>query len=280
MFTKILSTYVKKFIEALLILLYHHNSTGLRFRRSPAGTPADAPQPNNIAVLAQGREMRRSGLQTADENDLIARAALGDREAFGALYERYVFRVFRHVYHLADCDPHTAEDITAQTFLKALEAIHRYERRGVPFLAWLLRISYNLTMNHKKSRATATTLLPDTFDIEGDAPSPEQSCEARIDDQGVWEGVRNLRGDQRHVIVMHFLDDLSYSDIASVLGKSIGAVRVIQHRALSALRHWMEREMAGRPHHRLPGERRPQARLGRRSSIVRRRKSRLGQPLI
>src|SRR3972149_2090427 len=96
--------------------------------------------------------MRRSSLQKADDTELIAGAAKGDREAFGALYERYVFKVFRHVYYLTG-NLHTAEDLTAQTFLKALEAIHRYEMRGVPFLAWLLRIAYNLTVNHRKVRA-------------------------------------------------------------------------------------------------------------------------------
>ena len=84
--------------------------------------------------------MGRSNLQKTDDGKLIAHAAKGDREAFGTLYERYVFRVFRHVYYLTS-DTHAAEDLTAQTFLNALEAIPRYEMRGVPFLAWLLRIA-------------------------------------------------------------------------------------------------------------------------------------------
>src|SRR4030067_464388 len=103
--------------------------------------------------------MRRSTLQETDDGELIAGAARGDREAFGALYERYVFRVFRHVYYLTS-DPHTAEDLTAQTFLNALEAIPRYEVRGGPFLAWLLRIAYNLTLNHKKARKNGTGPRP------------------------------------------------------------------------------------------------------------------------
>lgn len=186
--------------------------------------------------------MRRSNLQEADDNRLIARAAKGDREAFGALYERYVFKVFRHVYYLTN-DPHTAEDLTAQTFLNALEAIPRYEVRGVPFLAWLLRIAYNLTVNHKKVRSNGTQPLPETVEIEGTRYSPEESCEAKADGERVWEGVRRLRGDQRQVIVMRFIDGLSYSDIAKVLGKSIGAVRVIQYRALCALRRRLEDDL-------------------------------------
>ena len=183
--------------------------------------------------------MRRSNLQEADDSELIARAAKGDREAFGALYERYVFRVFRHVYYLTS-DPHTAEDLTAQTFLNALEAITRYEMRGVPFLAWLLRIAYNLTVNHRKVRKNGTAPLPEGLEIEGTSYSPEASCEAKADGERVWEVVRRLRGDQRQVIVMRFIDGLSYPDIARVLGKSIGAVRVIQYRALCALRLRLE----------------------------------------
>jgi len=186
--------------------------------------------------------MRRSNLQEADDSELIACAARGDREAFGALYERYVFRVFRHVYYLTS-DPHTAEDLTAQTFLNALEAIPRYEMRGVPFLAWLLRIAYNLTVNHRKVRKNGTAPLPEGLEIEGTTYSPEASCEAKADGERVWEGVRHLRGDQRQVIVMRFIDGLSYPDIARVLGKSIGAVRVIQYRALCALRRKLEDDL-------------------------------------
>ncbi len=179
--------------------------------------------------------MRRSNLQKTDDSGLIARAAKGDRAAFGALYERYVFRVFRHVYYLTS-DTHTAEDLTAQTFLNALEAIPKYELRGVPFLAWLLRIAYNLTVNHKKVRSNGTAPLPEAVEVQGTLYSPEAACEAKADGEQVWEGVRRLKGDQRQVIVMRFIDGLSYPDIAKVLGKSIGAVRVIQYRALCALR--------------------------------------------
>jgi RNA polymerase sigma-70 factor (ECF subfamily) len=186
--------------------------------------------------------MCRSDLQGTDDSELIARAAQGDREAFGALYERYVFRVFRHVYYLTS-DPHTAEDLTAQTFLNALEAIPRYEVRGVPFLAWLLRIAYNLTLNHRKVRNNGTAPLPEALEVQGTIYSPEASCEAKADGERVWEGVRRLRGDQRQVIVMRFIDGLSYPDIAKVLGKSIGAVRVIQYRALCALRRRLEDDL-------------------------------------
>ncbi len=186
--------------------------------------------------------MRRSNLQETDDSELIACAAKGDRETFGALYERYVFKVFRHVYYLTG-DSHTAEDLTAQTFLNALKAIPRYEVRGVPFLAWLLRIAYNLTVNHKKVRQNGAGPLPEAVEVQGTLYSPEASCEAKVDGKRVWEEVRKLRRNQRQVIVMRFIDGLSYADIATVLGKSIGAVRVIQYRALCTLRRRLEDDL-------------------------------------
>ena len=187
--------------------------------------------------------MRRSSLQETDDREVIAQAARGDREAFGRLYERYVFKVFRHIYFLTN-DSQLAEDLTAQTFLNALEAIPRYEMRGVPFLAWLLRIAYNLTMNHKKvQKHNGHAPLPEGVEAKGTIYSPEESYEAKVDGEWVWQEVRKLRGDQRQVIVMRFIDGLGYADIAQVLGKRVGTVRVIQYRALSSLRHLLEDDL-------------------------------------
>ena len=187
--------------------------------------------------------MSRSSLLATDEGELIARAGQGDREAFGQLYEQYVFKVFRHIYYLVN-DSQLAEDLTAQIFLNALEAIPRYQLRGVRFLAWLLRIAYNLTMNHKKvQKNNGTAPLPETAAATGIVYSPEESCEAKVDGARAWEGVRRLVGDQRQVIVMRFIDGLGYPDIAQVLGKSVGAVRMIQYRALSALRRQLEDDL-------------------------------------
>lgn len=187
--------------------------------------------------------MRRSTVTETDDDQFIARAAAGDREAFGRLYERYAVRVFRHAYFLTG-EPALAEDITAQTFLKALEAIPRFQSRGVPFIAWLLRITCNLVINHKKSQKNnGHAQLPETVKAEGTYYSPERSCEVKVDGERVWREVRRLPNEQRQVIVMRFIDDLGYPDIARVLGKSVGAVRVIQFRALASLRHLLQDEL-------------------------------------
>lgn len=188
--------------------------------------------------------MRRATTTTAvsEEGELIARASRGDREAFGKLYERHSLRVFRHAYFLTN-DLTLAEDLTAQTFLKALEAIPRFEDRGVPFIAWLLRITVNLAINYKKALKNAHhAQLPETLEDDDELGSPEASCTLKSEGERVWDKVKHLPYEQRQVIVMRFMDDLPYSTVAGVLGKSIGAVRVIQFRALANLRNMMRDE--------------------------------------
>ncbi len=187
--------------------------------------------------------MRRSAVLETDDDQLIALAAGGDRQAFGELYERYALRVFRHAQFLTG-DPVLAEDVTAQVFLKALEAIPRYESRGVPFVAWLLRITCNMVINHRKSaKNNGHAQIPENVEATGTFFSPEDSCEVKVDGERVWREVRKLPCEQRQVIVMRFIDDLGYPDIAHVLGKTVGAVRVIQFRALANLRGMLDDEL-------------------------------------
>jgi RNA polymerase sigma-70 factor (ECF subfamily) len=182
-------------------------------------------------------------LASLEDETLVDRATAGDREAFGELYDRCVRRVFRHVLYMVN-DVDLAEDLTEQTFLRALEAIHRYEWRGVPFLAWLLRIARNLYLNDRRVQRNNSSIHNKWNG--GVAASPEFYCEAKLDGEEVWRAVRALDGDQRQVIVLRFMDGLSYADVADVLGKSVGAVRVAQYRALRALRRRLEDGDLGR----------------------------------
>jgi RNA polymerase sigma-70 factor (ECF subfamily) len=180
-------------------------------------------------------------------DELVTLAAAGDREAFGRLYEQHAIRVFRHAYFLTS-DVSLAEDLTAQTFLKALEAIGRYEDRGVPFIAWLLRITVNLAINHRKALKNGIhAQLPEQILDDDALSSPEQSCTMKSEGERVWIKVRELPLEQRQVIVMRFMEDMAYSDVAAVLGKSIGAVRVIQFRALHNLRNLLREEQSAEP---------------------------------
>jgi len=181
--------------------------------------------------------MAKSSTRAATDHRLVDRASGGDREAFGELYDRHVMPVYRHVYCMVN-DRQLAEDLTAQTFLQALQAIARYEERGLPFRAWLLRIAKNLAISHWRTQRNHNSSRNNGSDRA--ISSPELFCEAKLREEEVWRAVHSLRGDQRQAIILRFVDGLSYPDVAQVLGKSIGAVRVIQYRALSALRRALE----------------------------------------
>jgi RNA polymerase sigma-70 factor (ECF subfamily) len=200
-------------------------------------------QTNGDDSLGRGLLVQDLRLATLEDETLVDRATAGDREAFGELYDRCVRRVFRHVLYMVN-DVDLAEDLTEQTFLRALEAIHRYERRGLPFLAWLLRIVRNLYLNDQRVQRNNSSIRKNWDG--GIVVSPESYCEAKLDGEEVWRAVRALDGDQRQVIVLRFMDGLSYADVARVLGKSVGAVRVAQYRALRALRRRLEDGDLGR----------------------------------
>ena len=92
-----------------------------------------------------------------DDTELVLRAIQKDQEAFGELYDRHAVRVYRHIYYMVG-NAAEAEDLTAQTFLRAWEAVERYQVRGAPFVSWLLRIAHNLGVSHLRSKRESSQL--------------------------------------------------------------------------------------------------------------------------
>jgi RNA polymerase sigma-70 factor, ECF subfamily len=173
-----------------------------------------------------------------EERRLVLLATGRDQAAFAELYDRHVVRVYRHIYYLVN-DAREAEDLTAQTFLKAWEAIERYKERGAPFVAWLLRISHNLTISYLRSKRDHSELDEGFVDHKRDG-NPEASLEQASDERSVRDAVLRLRDEQRQVIMLRFVEELDYQEVAAMIGKSVPAVRVIQHRALGNLRKLMQ----------------------------------------
>lgn len=173
-----------------------------------------------------------------EERRLVYRAIERDQAAFAELYDRHVVRVYRHIYYMVN-DAREAEDLTAQSFLKAWEAIDRYKERGAPFVAWLLRIAHNLTISYLRSRRDHSE-LDEGFVDQKRAGNPEASLEQANDERSVRDAVLRLRDEQRQVIMLRFVEELDYTEVAAMIGKSVPAVRVIQHRALGNLRKLMQ----------------------------------------
>jgi len=166
---------------------------------------------------------------------LVKRAIRGDTEAFGVLYDLHVNRVYTFVLSRVG-DVHEAEDITETTFVKAFEGIRTYRRRGLPFGAWLFRVARNATIDHVRKSARIPDPM-DTTDVElADTQRPfDESVIASVDGERVREAVRALTEDQAAVIACRFFWDMDIRQTARAVGKTEGAVKALQHRAMESL---------------------------------------------
>lgn len=178
----------------------------------------------------------------ADLDQALERARMGDADAFGALYDAYVDRIFRY-FRVRIGHTMESEDLTEHVFIRAWHAIGRYQDRGRPFIAWLYAIADNVLTDHFRSRRPQSILDPDLVD-----PSPTRdpvaAAETSSQRSALERAIRRLTPDQQQVIILRFLEGLSPAEVAAALGKREGTVRVIQHRALLALRSLLAAEVA------------------------------------
>jgi RNA polymerase sigma-70 factor, ECF subfamily len=176
----------------------------------------------------------------AEVRDLVERGKRGDRDALEELYLLHFDRIYSYL-HLSVGNRHDAEDLTTQTFLKMLEAIGRFEWKAVPFSAWLFRIAHNLAMDHFRA---SKRVQP-----EDEVPEPPGSEEASaefhalhaIGRASMLELISGLSPEQRQVLTLKFVFSFANADVAGILGKSEGAVKSLQHRALASLQKHVSR---------------------------------------
>lgn len=191
--------------------------------------------------MNEERALRRSADPAARDADLEeVLAAQRDRAAFGALYRRYLDRVYGYCFYLLG-DHHDAEDVTERTFLAALGGIHRFRDEGASFRAWLFRIAHNEVANairHRRRHATSPLEAAPEPAADG---SPDGAVGAADEARRLRAALAQLPEVRRQVIVLRFVDGLSSREVGAVLGRSEGAVRVLQHRALRDLAEMLDR---------------------------------------
>ncbi len=170
------------------------------------------------------------------EEDVLKSASDGDREAFGQLYERYVDRIFNYVYYRTG-NLHDAEDLTARVFQRAMNHIHNYTDRGVPFSAWLYRIAHNLVANWHRDRSRRQEIpLNDLPVLPSKGEHPETTLVHSEEQEDLLRLIRRLPPDRQHLLILKFLENLSNAEIGQIMGRSEGAVKSLYHRTLLALR--------------------------------------------
>jgi RNA polymerase sigma-70 factor (ECF subfamily) len=183
----------------------------------------------------------RRGVSSQELKRLVDRAQHGERDALEELYLVHFDRIYSYL-HMSVGNRHDAEDLTTQTFLKMLEAIGRFRWRAAPFSAWLFRIAHNLAMDH--FRATKR------WQPEEEVPEPEGSEESSAEDdalqsigrQSMLELIESLSHEQQQVLTLKFVFNFSNGEAATILDKSEGAVKSLQHRALASLQKQVTRD--------------------------------------
>ena len=182
------------------------------------------------------------GDQDYNEEQLLREAKNGNAQAFGRIYEIHAGSVFRYLFAHVD-DRLDAEDLTEEVFLRTWQSLAGFRERGLPFRAYLFRVAHNALVDHYR-RANRQ---PPASDIEDDRlpdqlPDPSQALPTHLERKEIRRLMGQLRQDYCTVLDLRFLADLSTEETALVMGRSLGAVRVLQHRALEALRKLIHME--------------------------------------
>jgi len=184
---------------------------------------------------------------------LVADAKRGDTDAFAHIFDEYAGPIYRFIASRVN-HPSDAEDLTQLVFVKALEALPRYEARGIPFGGWLFRLARNAIIDQIRTRREHLSLVAATT-RESDEASPESTASLHDDLDRVAAALQELTDDQREVIELRFFAGLSVAEAAEAMGRQEGTIRGLQFRAVGALRRSLGIESSGTPR---PAPRTPQ----------------------
>ena len=178
---------------------------------------------------------------TEHVRELVERGQQGDRDALEELYLIHFDRIYSYL-HMSVGNRHDAEDLTTQTFLKMLESLNKFRFRSAPFSAWLFRIAHNLAMDHFRAARR--------WQPEEEVPEPPGQEELSAEDealhsigrQSMLELIEGLSHEQQQVLTLKFVFNFGNAEVATILGKTDGAVKSLQHRALVSLQKQMNEQ--------------------------------------
>jgi RNA polymerase sigma-70 factor (ECF subfamily) len=175
---------------------------------------------------------------------LVDRAQAGERDALEELYLIHFDRIYGYL-HVSVGNRHDAEDLTTQTFLKMLESIGKFRWQSAPFSAWLFRIAHNLAIDHfranKRWQPEEDVPEPDA----DDSTSAEAGAFESIGRRSMLELIEDLSPEQQQVLTLKFVFNFANAEAATILGKTEGAIKSLQHRALVSLQKQLEQRESG-----------------------------------
>lgn len=168
------------------------------------------------------------------EKNLIEQAISGKSSAFGELYDRYQPQIYRFIYFKVS-HREEAEDLTHQVFLNAWQNIQKYKFQGYPFSSWLYSIARNKVIDYYRTKKTNLS-IDQVAEIETNA-SNAITIDISIDIDRVKKAILELNETEQDIIIMRFVEDASPREIAKIINKNEGSVKVIQHRAIKKLKN-------------------------------------------
>lgn len=177
-----------------------------------------------------------------EEQQLIEEAKSGNATAFGTLYDQYMPQIYRFVSLRVGGTREEAEDLTHEVFVSAWQNMPTYAERGFPLSSWLYQIARNRIIDHFRTKKSDVPLDEHVVDEEHDGEiGPD--VDAAMTLERVQLAITKLGEEQQTVLIMRFVEDRPTSEVAKVLGKTEGAIRLVQHRALAALRELLVTEV-------------------------------------
>lgn len=196
---------------------------------------ATSPSPGAGTAGSSGRRPDADDPQTRRLAALVDLARDGDMEAFGQLYDHYWPTVYRFLYYRLNTQ-HVAEDLTSETFFRALRSMNKFQWQGKDFGAWLVTIARNLVIDHFKSGRNRLESPTDDFTgHEGGTTSPEDDVLAGLTNNILTTAIQQLAPEQQECLVLRFLNGQSIAETARALGRSEGAIKQLQLRAVRNL---------------------------------------------
>lgn len=172
--------------------------------------------------------------------NLISLAKGGDGDAFGQIYDIFFDRIYAYISWRVTIK-HEAEDLTQNVFIKCLEGLPKYERRGAPFASWLFRIAHNALANHYRPNTNKDCVeIDEVAGVLAANDNPVEEVMDKLTFEELKSAIRQLTEDQQQVIVMKFLGGLKNEEIANAIGKPVGAIKSLQHRSLAAMARYLK----------------------------------------
>ncbi len=199
----------------------------LKSLEGPLGPPA----------AAQAAE-RADRADVLAEWQLVQRAQRHDEAAIQALYETYYPKIYNYAF-MQMGDIHASEDLASDVMLKMIESLHKYTFRGLPFGAWVFRIARNRLIDlHRRRQRRGEVDLNET--LAATLASPQVLAERALERGQLQVALKHLTGEQRQVIVLKFIEGFDNRSAGKIMGRSEGAIKSLQHRALGALRRVLD----------------------------------------